>query len=98
MTTHDFGTTLPLGICSTCLPGMVDPKVGMPARTLALPDGRTILVCCEHNVAGAWRGRAGLWKCVQPKLADELADGLATPRERAGFAETIVVPFERLAA
>jgi hypothetical protein len=99
MTTHDFGTTLPLGICSTCLARMVDPKVGMPARTLALPDGWMIFaVYCEHNVAGAWRGRAGLWKCVQPKLADELADGLATPRGRAGFAETIVVPFERLAA
>ena len=54
MTTHDFGTTLPLGICSTCLARMVDPKVGMPARTLALPDGRTIFaVYCEHNVAGA---------------------------------------------
>ncbi len=53
MTTHDFGTTLPLGICSTCLARMVDPKVAMPARTLALPDGRTIF-------AGAWRGRAGL--------------------------------------
>lgn len=52
MTTHDFATTLPLGICSTCLARMVDPKVGMPARTLALPDGRTILVYCEHNVAG----------------------------------------------
>jgi hypothetical protein len=26
----------------------------MPARTLALPDGRTIFaVYCEHNVAGA---------------------------------------------
>ena len=63
MTTHDFGTTLPLGICSTCLARMVDPKVGMPARTLALPDGRTIFaVYCEPNVAGAWRGRAGLWK------------------------------------
>ena len=36
MTTHDFGTTLPLGICSTRLARMVDPKVGMPARTLAL--------------------------------------------------------------
>ena len=72
MTTHDFGTTLPLGICSTCLARMVDPKVGMPARTLALPDGRTVFaVYCEHNVAGAWRGRAGLWKCVQPKLADD---------------------------
>src|SRR5262249_10816946 len=31
-----------LGICSTCLARMVDPKVGMPARTLALPDGRTM--------------------------------------------------------
>ena len=25
MTTHDFGTTLPLGICSTCLARMVGP-------------------------------------------------------------------------
>jgi hypothetical protein len=41
MTTHEFGTTLPLGICSTCLARMVDPKVGMPARTLALTAGRS---------------------------------------------------------
>ena len=59
MTTHDFGTTLPLGICSTCLARTVDPKVAMPARTLALPDGRTIFAV-SRPVAGAWRGRAGL--------------------------------------
>ena len=33
----------------------------MPARTLALPDGRTIFaVYREHNVAGAWRGMLAL--------------------------------------
>ena len=79
MTTHDFGTTLPLGICSTCLARIVDPKVGMPARTLALPDGRTVFaVYCEHNVAAAWHGRAGLWKCVQRKIGGRFGDPTGT--------------------
>jgi hypothetical protein len=42
MTTHDFGTTLPLGICSTCLARMVDPRLGcLPAPWPSRTAGRS---------------------------------------------------------
>jgi hypothetical protein len=79
MTTHDFGTTLPLGICSTCLARMVDPKVGMPARTLALPDGRTIFaVYCEHNVGAVGRGYGSASSQIGGRIGGRFGDPTGT--------------------